>query len=114
MIDTARMHRQGIGFLLSNTSSQLPLTAFVVTIDSVERLTGLDFFHAFPDLLEKSLEQELCISCWDWTPARIATDVPDNSRGEGAAVAQCMGTTKSGNRCRNSTRSSSGYCHLHD
>lgn len=114
VVDTARTHRQGIGFLLPNASSQLPLTAFVVTIDSVERLTGLDFFHSFPDFLEKSLEHELCMSCWDWTPARIAADDSDNSRSAGAEVAQCKGTTKSGNRCRNSTRSSSGYCHLHD
>ena len=114
VVDTARSHRQGIGFLLPNASSQLPLTAFVVTIDSVERLTGLDFFHSFPDFLEKSLEHEVCMSCWDWTPARIAADDSDNSRSAGAEVVQCKGTTKSGNRCRNSTRSSSGYCHLHD
>jgi len=116
LVDTARTHKHGIGFLLPNNSSQLPLTAFVVTIDSVERLTGLDFFHAFPDVLEKSLEHEVCMSCWDWTPARIAADEPENSRSSdsGAAATQCKGTTQSGNRCRIITRSSSGYCHLHD
>ena len=114
MVDTASARRQGIGFLLPNASSQLPLSAFVVTIDSVERLTGLDFFHSFPDTLEKLLEHDVCMSCWDWTPARIAADDPANSRSAGVAVSQCRGTTKSGNRCRNSTRSASGYCHLHD
>jgi endonuclease G len=116
LVDTARTHKHGIGFLLPNTSSQLPLTAFVVTIDSIERLTRIDFFHSFPDLLEKSLEQDVCMSCWDWTPARISGGDPDNVRSTdtGSTSTQCKGTTQSGNRCRNNTRSPSGYCHLHD
>lgn len=116
LVDTARTHRQGIAFLLPNAPSQLPLTAFVVTIDSVERFTGLDFFHSFPDSLEKTLEQHICKSCWDWTPARMASDEPENGRTEdsGTAAVQCKGTTQAGNRCRNNTRSPSGYCHLHD
>lgn len=116
LVDTAHARRQGIGFLLPNMASQLPLTAFVVCIDSVERLTGIDFFHSFPESLEKAIEREVCISCWDWTPARIAGNDSGNNRSSdsGASTTQCKGTTKSGNRCRNSTHSTSGYCHLHD
>jgi len=116
LIDASAERRQGIGFVLSNRSSQFPLTEFVVSIDSVERLTGIDFFHALPDSMERSLERAVCVTCWDWTTGRITGVEPGGNGDEvaGTAAVQCRGTTKTGNRCRNNTRSASGFCHLHD
>lgn len=47
-----------IGFLLNNESSTKSLQAFVVPIDFIEQLTGLDFFPKIPDDLERKLESK--------------------------------------------------------
>lgn len=56
IIDIKEPDFKGIGFILPNKGSKEPLTAFAVTIDSVEALTGLDFFPGLPDSLEKLIE----------------------------------------------------------
>lgn len=56
----------GIGFILANESSNEPLQNFAVTIDSVENLTGIDFFPLLPDSQEELIESTLCIDCWNW------------------------------------------------
>ncbi|MFA7332198.1 MAG: DNA/RNA non-specific endonuclease [Candidatus Delongbacteria bacterium] len=45
-----------LGFLLPNAASSVPLQHFVVSVDSVEALTGLDFFAKLPDAQERRLE----------------------------------------------------------
>lgn len=50
---------EGVGFVLANEGSKKPLDSFAVTIDSVESLTGLDFFPDLPDSLEKLIESSV-------------------------------------------------------
>jgi endonuclease G, mitochondrial len=64
IIDYTEPEWAGIGFVLENASSSLPLHNFAVSIDSVQRLTGLDFFQFLPDTTETRLEAENCFSCW--------------------------------------------------
>lgn len=45
-----------IGFLLNNEGSNRPLTDFVVPVDQIERLSGIDFFPKIPDNMERKLE----------------------------------------------------------
>lgn len=45
-----------IALLLPNKGSESSLKQFVVTVDEVERMTGIDFFPKIPDDLEKKLE----------------------------------------------------------
>ncbi len=47
-----------IGFLLKNEPSDEPLRAFVVPVDKIEAMTGLDFFPKIPDVLERTLESK--------------------------------------------------------
>ena len=47
-----------IGFLLSNEPSDQSLDRFVVSVDQIERLTGIDFFPKLPDDLERRLESQ--------------------------------------------------------
>jgi endonuclease G len=49
----------GIGFVMPNEGSTEPLESFEVTIDSVEHLTGLDFFPALPDSIERKVESHI-------------------------------------------------------
>ena len=44
ILDYSEPDIKGIGLILPNASSEEPLQHFAVTIDSVEHLTGLDFF----------------------------------------------------------------------
>ena len=55
---------EGIAFVLKNESSSKPLTDFIITIDSLEQLTQLNFFHTLPDSIETRVESTVCISCW--------------------------------------------------
>lgn len=57
-------NQKAIAFILPNEKSGLPLHRFAVTIDSLERLTGLNFFPALPDSVEANLENEICFRCW--------------------------------------------------
>jgi len=58
---------KGIGFILPNQASNLPLTKFAISIDSVQKVTGIDFFHLLPDDLENRIESDYCEPCWSWS-----------------------------------------------
>ena len=45
-----------IGFLVPHKDLQEDLKDFVVPVDSIEKLTGIDFFPALPDTMENQLE----------------------------------------------------------
>lgn len=47
-----------IGFLLDNEPSDSSLKQFVVPVDQIEQLTGIDFFPKIPDNLERELESK--------------------------------------------------------
>lgn len=53
-----------IGFLLPNIGSSSELKSFVVSVDSIESLTGIDFFHELPDEIENKLESEIKLKDW--------------------------------------------------
>lgn len=45
-----------IGFLVPHKDSDKPLYSFVVAVDEIEKMTGIDFFSALPDNVENRLE----------------------------------------------------------
>lgn len=47
-----------IGFLLDNEGSTESLKTFVVPVDLIEQMTGIDFFPKIPDDLERKLESK--------------------------------------------------------
>jgi endonuclease G len=61
---------RAIGFVFDNQGSQLPLSHFAMSIDAVEKITGINFFPA----LEKSsqsaqamaVESTLNTQKWNW------------------------------------------------
>lgn len=57
-------HIKGIAFLLNNEPSTLPLSKAAVSIDSVESVTGLDFFPLLPD--DTGLRVEAQSNPKDW------------------------------------------------
>ena len=55
---------KGIGFILPNEKSSSSLQSFAVTIDEVERRTGIDFYYSLPDDIEEQIESIVDISKW--------------------------------------------------
>jgi endonuclease G len=64
IVDINKPEMHGIGFIMANEASKSPLSDFAVTIDSVEKVTGLDFFHSIPGPLIEDLERQNCYTCW--------------------------------------------------
>ena len=55
---------RAIGFIYKNTSGNHPLDQYVNSVDQVERITGIDFFPALPDEVEKKVEAEYDLGLW--------------------------------------------------
>jgi endonuclease G len=131
---------KGIGFIIPNTSSGKPLQSYSVTIDSVEKLTRIDFFPLLPDEQENEIEGTLDLNAWNWDYSKSNTEIEDESdlkQNQGTNIdenqkpnnskaqtfqqenarrldpVQCSGTAKSGERCKHMTYSPNGYCYQH-
>ena len=50
--------RGGIGFLMPNVKITLPLQTWVVSIDLIETLIGIDFFYQLDDKIENEIESQ--------------------------------------------------------
>jgi endonuclease G, mitochondrial len=55
-----------IAFLIPNENSEKALQNYIVTVDSLENLTGIDFFPELPDSNENHLESSLNLSSWSF------------------------------------------------
>lgn len=108
ILDYTEPEIKGIGFIMPNQGSQTPLQQYAVTIDSVERLTGTDFFYQLPDNQERIIESTIDLSKWSWMATKTY-----GKKVVGSASVQCNGMTKAGTRCKNMTFNPNGYCNLH-
>lgn len=50
---------QAIGFIFPNKAGHKPLKKYIVSVDSVEKRTNIDFFPALPDEIENRIEAEM-------------------------------------------------------
>ena len=55
---------RAIGFIYKNTSGNHPLDHYVNSVDQVERITGIDFFPALPDDVEREVESGYNLKLW--------------------------------------------------
>jgi endonuclease G, mitochondrial len=55
-----------IAFLMPNENSTKPLQQFVVSVDSLESLTGIDFFPGLADSIENQLECQKNLNVWSF------------------------------------------------
>ena len=55
-----------IAFLMEHEKYNQPLYSFVVSVDAVERLTGIDFFPQLKDAIENSLEASSSYKNWSF------------------------------------------------
>lgn len=55
---------QSIAFLLPNKRGTMKLPEYVVRIDDLEQITGIDFWSALPDFIENKIEREIVLEDW--------------------------------------------------
>jgi endonuclease G len=141
ILDYRKPERKGIAFLIPNEGSKEALSSFVVSIDSIQKITGINFFPLLPDEEEKELEKKVCLECWSWKSKNNYVNGYKRSRSsiskpgypneqpsslndqtnpqksakhpQGLVSAQCAGITKKGNQCKRKTKSSNGFCWQH-
>ncbi|HRM45234.1 MAG TPA: DNA/RNA non-specific endonuclease [Flavobacterium sp.] len=66
LLDTSGANVKMIGFLLPNSESDKPLYSFVVSVDYIEKLTGIDFFSKLNDDIENQLEKSSDYKSWSF------------------------------------------------
>ena len=53
-----------IGFIYENASGKKPMSTYARTVDEVEELTNIDFFHSLLNKIENKVEAEVDFSQW--------------------------------------------------
>src|SRR5450759_379891 len=97
-----------IALVLPNEKGTKQLPEYVVSVDSVESITGIDFFPALNDSIENALESHSDASLWTFS------QYTSSSSSYKSTAVQCKGIAKStGNRCKNMTTNENGYCNVH-
>lgn len=110
LYDYKGAHPKMIAFVLPNKKSDRPLSEFVVSVDRVEELTGIDFFAALDDTQEALLEKG---SQWDdWSADERIFSRPAPSA-EPQATTQCQAHTKAGAKCSRTASTGSSFCWQH-
>lgn len=66
-------NNKAIGFIMPNKKVEYPITSYAVTINDVEKITGINFFYQLNDSLEEVLESQKIIA--DWLPEKQKNDV---------------------------------------
>lgn len=66
ILDYTEPEIKSIAFIMPNAGSKDNLQRYAVSIDNVEKATGIDFFPSLPDEQENKIEKELCVACWQW------------------------------------------------
>jgi len=66
LLDYSKPEIKAIAFLVPHKNSKEALYKFTVSIDKIEKLTGIDFFPALPDDLEDKLEASSSYKNWSF------------------------------------------------
>lgn len=66
IVDYVEPELKGIGFIIPNEASNEPLQRYAVSIDSVEKVTKINFFAKIPIEKQRGIERNVCKPCWSW------------------------------------------------
>ena len=66
-------NKKAIAFVMPNKDIINPITSFSVSINELEKSTGINFFYQLPDSLEEALENQNNVI--DWVPEKQKKDV---------------------------------------
>jgi len=62
--DLYSSNKKAIAFLMLNGTNSKPIISYAVSIDSIEKITGINFFASLPDTLENRIEKMNNINLW--------------------------------------------------
>ncbi|WP_136668559.1 DNA/RNA non-specific endonuclease [Flavobacterium sp. H122] len=66
LLDNNNGNYKAVGFLVPHKESNMPLYKFVVPIDKIEKLTGINFFPKLPDAVENRIEVKADYKDWSF------------------------------------------------
>jgi len=66
LLDNSNGQYKMIAFLVPNAKSNKPLYEFVVSVDRIEKMTGIDFFPKLDDKTENRLEKNSDYKAWSF------------------------------------------------
>ena len=69
---------KAIGFVLPNEASDKALQHFAMSVDSVEEITGIDFFPSLPDEQEEIIEGSVNTALWNFSGFTPTGEVPES------------------------------------
>lgn len=102
-----------IALLLPNEEGNGELIEYVITMDSLECISGIDFFPALPDEIEDSIESRTNQKSWNFSAPPVVRSINTNSSQGQQSTNQCSAITKKGTRCKRMTSSPNGKCWQH-
>jgi endonuclease G len=59
-------NERGIGFVIRNSMSSASVKQYAMSVDEVEKITGIDFFHILPDEKEEKIESTFEPEKWNF------------------------------------------------
>lgn len=74
VVDYTMPEIKGIGFIFPNGPCNTNILAYAVSIDSIQKLTGIDFFHQLSEFEQHTIEDTSNILLWEKT---MATNIQD-------------------------------------
>ncbi len=115
ILDYTQPEIKGIGFIISNHESDVPLQELAVPIDTVEKYTNIDFFPILTYNHQDKIESSICINCWHWSinPKNENNSNYTHEEIKHSHSVQCSSKNKSGKRCKRLTKNSNGKCYQH-
>lgn len=113
LLHYSETEKKALAFLMENEASSAPLEEFVVSVDSVEKITGIDFFPALPDKEEAELEKRFCLSCWDWTNALHPEKTGTGKPAKPGKLLLCPGKNQDGSPCTHYISAPKTHCSNH-
>jgi endonuclease G len=66
LLDNSNGQYKMIAFLVPSKKSDKPIYDFVVSVDRIEKMTGIDFFPKLNDKIENSLEKSIDYKAWSF------------------------------------------------
>ena len=102
-----------IGFLIPNEKSSQDLKSFVINVDDIEGITGIDFFSELPDDLENYLERGSSSDRWIFYDNHVKSkkNKIDSNKD---LITRCAALTKSNVQCKRNSTKFSSYCWQHN
>ena len=104
---------RSIAFLLPNQKTNLPLSNYIVTIDEVEELTGINFFAGLDKSVQESFESK---NVGQWNLFAKTTHIPKSGNTttiSNTTIGQCVAVTQKGTQCKRKSTPGNEKCWQH-